>query len=93
MSKDFASLEDANGSANTDIHGVSDPSRRLWVQGGLGALAATLLSPLLSGCAAATMGGGPLPGFKSVPATDLDAMVVPEGYEAVAFVPGASRSA
>ena len=31
MSKDFASLEDSNGSANTDIHGASDPSRRLWV--------------------------------------------------------------
>jgi hypothetical protein len=86
MSKDFDTMEDSNRSANADIHGVSDPSRRLWVQGGLGALGAAWLTPLLGGCATAS-GSGPLLGFKSVPVTDQDTMVVPEGYEAVAFVP------
>ncbi len=87
MSKDFESMEDSNRSANADIHSVSDPSRRLWVQGGLGALAAGLLAPMLGGCASAAPGSGPLLGFKSIPTTDKDTMVVPEGYEAVAFVP------
>jgi len=87
MSKDFDTMEDSNRSANVDIHAVSDPARRAWVQGGLGALAATVLSPLLGACATAGPGSGPLLGFKSVPVTDKDTMVVPEGYEAVAFVP------
>src|SRR5262245_19862770 len=86
MAKDFNTLEDSNTSANVDIHQVSDPARRLWLQGGVGALAAGLLAPLLGGCAG-TDGGGPLLGFKSVPTTDKDTMAVPEGYEAVAFVP------
>jgi secreted PhoX family phosphatase len=85
MSKDFDSMEDSNHSANADIHRVSDPARRLWLQGGLGALAAGALSPLLAGCATAPGEGGPLLGFKSIPTTDKDTMVVPEGYEAVAF--------
>ncbi len=85
MAKDFESMEDSNRSANVDIHHVSDPARRLWLQGGLGALAAGVLSPLLAGCATTVGGGGPLLGFKSIPTTDKDTMVVPEGYVAVAF--------
>jgi secreted PhoX family phosphatase len=84
MAKDFSTMEDSNRSANADIHRVSDPARRLWLQGGLGALAAGALSPLLAGCATAPF-DGPLLGFKSVPVTDQDTMAVPEGYEAVAF--------
>ena len=84
MAKDFSTMEDSNRSANADIHRVSDPARRLWLQGGLGALAAGALSPLLAGCATAPF-DGPLLGFKPVPVTDQDTMVVPEGYEAVAF--------
>jgi uncharacterized protein len=83
MAKDFDTMEDSNRSANTDIHTVSDPARRLWLQGGLGALMAGALGPMLGGCATAF--GGPLLGFKSIPVTDKDTMVVPEGYEAVAF--------
>ncbi len=85
MPKDFDSMEDSNRSANADIHRVSDPTRRLWLQGGLGALAAGVLSPLLASCATAAGDGGPLLGFKSIPTTAKDTMVVPEGYEAVAF--------
>jgi secreted PhoX family phosphatase len=84
MSKDFDTMEDSNRSANPDIHMVSDPARRLWLQGGLGALMAGALGPMLGGCATAT-GDGPLLGFKGIPTTDKDNMVVPEGYEAVAF--------
>ena len=83
MAKDFSTMEDSNRSANADIHTVSDPARRLWLQGGLGALATGVLGPLLAGCA--TLGDGPLLGFKGIPTTDKDTMVVPEGYEAVAF--------
>jgi secreted PhoX family phosphatase len=83
MAKDFDTLEDSNRSANADIHGVSDPARRLWLQGGLGALAATLLA----GCGSPVAGSGPRLGFRSVPPSSQDKMVVPEGYEAVAFVP------
>ena len=83
MAKDFDALEDSNRSANADIHRVSDPARRLWLQGGLGALATTLLA----GCGSLAAGSGPRLGFRSVPASSQDTMVVPAGYEAVAFVP------
>ena len=85
MWKDFDSMEDSNRSANPSIHEISDPTRRVWLQGGLGALAAGLLAPMLGGCASAAPVSGPLLGFKSIPTTDKDTMVVPEGYEAVAF--------
>ena len=39
---------------------------------------------MLGGCATAT-GSGPLLGFKSIPVTDKDTLVVPEGYAAVAI--------
>jgi uncharacterized protein len=84
MAKNFDTMEDSNRSANADIHTVSDPARRLWLQGGLGALAAGVLAPLLAGCATGA-GSGPLLGFKSIPVTDQDTMVVPEGYVAVAI--------
>ena len=82
-------MEDSNRSRNRSIHEVSDPQRRVWLQGGLGALAAGLFAPLLAGCANNGMAGhgGPLLGFKGIPTTDKDTMVVPEGYEAVAFAP------
>ena len=83
MSKDFDTMEDSNRSPNADIHRVCDPARRLWLQGGLGALA----MGLLAGCGSMAGGSGPRLGFKSIPTTDQDTMVVPEGYEAVAFVP------
>jgi len=83
MAKDFDTMEDSNRSANADIHRVSDPARRLWLQGGLGALAAGLLA----GCGHLAPSGGPRLGFKGIPTSDQDTMVVPEGYEALAFVP------
>lgn len=87
MAKDFDWMEDSNRSANDSIHVVSDPARRLWVQGGLAGLVATLLPLPFAGCASAGAGGGARLGFKSIPTTAQDTMVVPEGYTAVAFVP------
>ena len=69
MSKDFSTMEDSNRSANRSIHEVSEPSRRVVLRGGLGALLGGTLAPLatfgglagLGGCA--TLGassGGPL---------------------------------
>jgi secreted PhoX family phosphatase len=82
-------MEDSNRSRNCSIHDVSDPNRRVWLQGGLGALAAGLFAPMLASCAHSGMaaGSGPLLGFKGISSTDKDTMVVPEGYEAMAFVP------
>ncbi|HSO23960.1 MAG TPA: alkaline phosphatase PhoX, partial [Chondromyces sp.] len=84
MSKDFDLMEDSNRSANPSIHELSGPDRRAFVLGGLGALAWSVLAPRLAGLAAA---GDlePLIGFRPVPVSDSDAVIVPEGYEAVAF--------
>ena len=87
MAKDFDTMEDSNRSANPSIHEVSDPARRLWVGGGLAALAGSVLAPWLAGCASAPGTGGPLLGFKGVPATAVDGLVVPEGYEAQVLAP------
>jgi secreted PhoX family phosphatase len=109
MAKDFDSMEDSNRSSNPSIHDVSNPARRVVLRGGLGATVGGLLAPLaaLSGCA--SMGDGARLGFKSVPVSTADTVVVPEGYEAqviaawgepvglsgetAAFKPDASNSA
>jgi secreted PhoX family phosphatase len=87
MAKDFSMMEDSNSSANPDIHSVSDPQRRIWVQGGVAALAAGALGPWLAGCATPTgaASAGTLLGFKAVPAVSTDTLVVPEGYVAEAI--------
>ncbi len=84
MAKDFDTMEFSNTSPNPNIHEVSDPARRLWVQGGVGALATGVFGALLPGCAVLP-GGGPLLGFKAIPAANTDTLVVPEGYVASAF--------
>ena len=93
MAKDFSTMEDSNRSGNRSIHEVSDPARRIFVRGGVGAAVAGLLAPL-AGCAtgptgtassnAAAASGGPLLGFKSIPVSTADAVLVPEGYTAQA---------
>ncbi len=90
MAKDFSSMEDSNRSSNPSIHDISKPSRRMVLQGGLGAAVSQLLAPLagasaLAGCA--SMGSGPLLGFKSVPLSTADVIVVPEGYSAQVIAP------
>ena len=90
----------SNTSANPGIHEVSDPHRRLVVRAGLGAAAGAWWLPLaaLSGCASGVGGasgtggtGGiqavPPLGFKSVPTSRADAVVVPEGYVAQVLAP------
>lgn len=84
MAKDFDTMELSNTSLNPDIHELSDPARRLWIQGGVGALAAGVFGALLPGCAALS-GSGPLLGFKAIPPASTDTLVVPVGYEASAF--------
>ena len=87
MAKDFSTMEDSNRSSNLSIHEVSDPARRQWLRGGLGATTTGLLAPLagvstltaLAGCAT-TAGSAPLLGFKSVPVSTADTVTVPEGY-------------
>jgi secreted PhoX family phosphatase len=84
MAKDFATMEDSNCSSNPSIHDVSSPSRRVFLRGGAGTLAAGLLAPLagvagLSGCAAVGSRSALL-GFKGVGVSTADGVVVPEGY-------------
>jgi uncharacterized protein len=84
MAKDFSSMEDSNRSSNLSIHDVSAPSRRTILRGGLGTALGGLLAPLaavsLPGCA--TMGQGPLLGFKGIPTSVADKVTVPDGYVA-----------
>lgn len=86
MPKDFATLEDSNHSANPSIHAVSDPARRLVLLGGLGAAACSAFAGL-AGCAVPTPAAGPRLGFKAVPASQADTLVVPEGYVAQVIAP------
>lgn len=84
MAKDFDAMEDSNRSSNPDLHSVSDPARRLVLRGGLGVAAAGLFAPLVDGCASLPA-GGPRLGFKAVPVSSADTLVVPEGYVAEPF--------
>ena len=45
MAKDFDLMEDSNRSANPSIHEVSDPARRVFLPGGIGALTIGALAP------------------------------------------------
>lgn len=101
MPKDFDSMEDSNRSSNPSIHELSDPARRTLLQGGLGATLGGLLGPLAVQAAAtspaaapsasAAVAGSdsapPLLGFKPVPVSRADAVVVPEGYSAQVLLP------
>ena len=95
MAKDFTLMEDSNRSSNPSIHEVSDPSRRIILRGGLGALAGGFLAPLsavggaavLVGCATNHMASGPLMGFKSVAVSTADTITVPEGYTVQVIAP------
>lgn len=83
-------MEDSNRSSNPSIHEVSDPARRLWLRGGLGASLGALMAPL-AGCGALPGGGppagGPTLGFESVPVSGIDRVVVPSGYTATPLAP------
>jgi uncharacterized protein len=80
MAKDFDAMEDSNRSSNPSIHEVSNPARRSVLQLSLGAAASAVFGTLASGCA--SLAPGPRLGFKSVPTTSADTLVVPEGYVA-----------
>ena len=82
MAKDFDTMEDSNRSSNPNIHSVSEPARRVWLKGGLAALAGSALAPLFAGCATPAAGAGPLLGFKAIATSTADTLVVPEAYVA-----------
>ncbi len=86
MAKDFSSMENSNTSLNPSIHDVSDPRRRVLLQGGgLTALAA-LLYPLTA-CHSLGPKAPKGLGFQSVPPGVGDALVVPPGYVAQVIAP------
>jgi secreted PhoX family phosphatase len=88
MAKDFTGMEDSNPSANPSIHELSDPARRTWLMGGVGAAVASLFGgATLAGCAtgsSATTLGRRI-GFASVTMAAGDTVVVPPGYTARAI--------
>ncbi len=90
MAKDFSQMENSNRSLNSSIHDVSDPGRRTVLRGGLGAVIGGLFAPLsigsLAGCATMGASGTGL-GFKSVPVSTADTIVVPEGYSYQVIAP------
>jgi uncharacterized protein len=86
MAKNFDSMEDSNRSSNPSIHDISSPARRRVLQGGLAATLGGLLGPL-AGCATTGSSGTPLLGFKSVPVSTTDNVVVPEGYSVQVIAP------
>ena len=85
MTEELKGSEDSNRSANPAFEEVSDPARRIVLKGSL----ATALSALfgsagllsIGGCAAARPAGARL-GFRGIPASAADTLVVPEGYRA-----------
>jgi len=83
MGKDFSTLENSNRSGNPSIHDMSQPGRRLWLQGGAAAALGGLLAPL-GGCAAPADASSParLLGFEPVAPSSANAVVVPPGYVA-----------
>jgi secreted PhoX family phosphatase len=91
MPKDFSTLEDSNPSSNPSIHQVSDPARRILLQGS----AALSLGALLGGCGLLPPGsGGPAAarvptalGFKPLAPSMADTVQVPEGYVAQVIAP------
>jgi len=84
MAKDFDQMENSNRSNNMSIHEVSDPARRLLIQGSLGLASLSAFVPL-AGCA--SLGSGPKLGFKPIPASSADKLLVPEGYSAQVLAP------
>jgi secreted PhoX family phosphatase len=86
MAKDFSRMEHSNRSGNPALATVSDPARRLWLQGGLGAATAALLAPLV-GCTTASAGAGGRIGFEGIPPSAADRVVVPPGYIAQVLAP------
>ncbi len=88
MAKDYSTMEDSNRSSNPDIHRLSDPQRRVVLRGGLAGAMAGMFAPWLAGCATeAGAGAGPLLGFKAVPVSSADSVVVPAGYTATPLAP------
>ena len=85
LGKDFGAMEHSNPSGNPALAGLSDPGRRLWLQGGLGGAMASLLGPM-AGCALPPQ-GGPRLGFTGVPASTADAVTLAPGYVAQVLAP------
>ena len=59
-----------------------DSGRRAVLRTGLGAAVAAVLGVPFGGCAVAQVRGGPMLGFRSVPPSRADRVIVPDGYAA-----------
>jgi len=68
------------------VHAVSDPARRQWLHGGLGAALGALFAPLAQAGRGGLAGSRKL-GFTAIPPSTADTVVVPEGYTAQVIAP------
>ncbi|MEO6625335.1 MAG: alkaline phosphatase PhoX, partial [Burkholderiaceae bacterium] len=85
MAKDFETMEDSNRSSNPSIHDVSNPTRRMLLQGGAMGAVGALLAPLAACTAGGPFAAGPKLGFKGIAIGEGDKLVVPNGYVATAI--------
>ena len=88
MTQDSSQPQGRNGSgfvsARTDD--ADDPTRRTLLRSGTGLSLAAWLAPLI-GCAITANGRGASLGFKPVPVSSADKVVVPDGYTAQVLAP------
>jgi secreted PhoX family phosphatase len=75
-------LEDSNPHRGPGIHEVSDPARRIVLRGGLGMAAAAVFAGCAAGATQARPPAGARLGFKAVPPSTADTVVVPDAYVA-----------
>lgn len=86
MGKDFSRMEDSNTSGNPSIHEVSDPVRRILLQGAGWSAWAALLQPLAACSNLGLKAPGGI-GFEAIPPGFGDALVVAKGYRAQVLAP------
>jgi uncharacterized protein len=86
MGKGFDGTELSNETHGAALPDAFSLNRRTVLKGGLGAAFAAALSGF-AGCAMLVKNAAPRIGFKSVAVGTSDALIVPEGYTATAFMP------
>ncbi len=86
MGKGFDGTELSNNTQGAALPEAFSVDRRTVLKGGLGVAFAAAFGGL-SGCSMFAKSAAPRIGFKSIAASTADALIVPEGYAATAFMP------
>jgi secreted PhoX family phosphatase len=86
MGKGFDGTELSNNTQGAALPEAFNVDRRTMLKGGLGVAFAAAFGGL-AGCSMFAKSVAPRIGFKSIAASTADAIIVPEGYTATAFMP------